>query len=206
MTIADIIELENNRKSPDYFGRIHFIKEGNFYRAHDISAWLITMMPFSEAIKNVSIIAKKLKDGYIDAFIGFPLTSLDKYIPNDGSVTFVPISDIQIDVIIVPTDDILAASFDEIRKAVDEWKLTLPIKAEKSNRREDREITEQRPRITRITDIINHVLAFPLEDRSPMDAYNFLRDLRRDIVAIFYQIKSGMVQNDVHRSSVLRHS
>ena len=91
MTIADIIELENNRKSPDSFGRIHFIKEGNFYRAHDISAWLITMMPFSEAIKNVSIIAKKLKDGYIDAFIGFPLTSLDKYIPNDGSVTFVPI-------------------------------------------------------------------------------------------------------------------
>ena len=60
MTIADIIELENNRKSPDTFGRIHFIKEGNFYRAHDISAWL-------------------------------PLTSLDKYIPNDGSVTFVPI-------------------------------------------------------------------------------------------------------------------
>ena len=52
-------------------------------------------------------------------------------------------------------------------------------------RRRDREITEQRPRITRITDIINHVLAFPLEDKSPMDAYNFLRDLRRDIVAIF---------------------
>ena len=91
MTISEIQQLENSRKSPDTFGRIHFIKEGNFYRAHDISAWLITMMPFSEAIKNVSIIAKKLKDGYIDAFIGFPLTSLDKYIPNDGSVTFVPI-------------------------------------------------------------------------------------------------------------------
>ena len=91
MTISEIQQLENSRKSPDSFGRIHFIKEGNFYRAHDVSAWLITMMPFSEAIKNVSIIAKKLKDGYIDAFIGFPLTSLDKYIPNDGSVTFVPI-------------------------------------------------------------------------------------------------------------------
>ena len=59
MTISEIQQLENSRKSPDTFGRIHFIKEGNFYRAHDISAWLITMMPFSEAIKNVSIIAKK---------------------------------------------------------------------------------------------------------------------------------------------------
>ena len=60
MTISEIQQLENSRKSPDSFGRIHFIKEGNFYRAHDVSAWLITMMPFSEAIKNVSIIAKKL--------------------------------------------------------------------------------------------------------------------------------------------------
>ena len=85
MTIADIIELENNRKSPDSFGRIHFIKEGNFYRAHDISAWLITMMPFSEAIKNVSIIAKKLKEAL--AFDGRTLgraTVLDDGLSNES--------------------------------------------------------------------------------------------------------------------------
>ena len=64
MTIAEVIELENNRKSPDTFGRIHFIKEGNFYRAHDISAWLITMMPFSEAIKNVSINEEFFNSGF----------------------------------------------------------------------------------------------------------------------------------------------
>lgn len=185
MTIAEIQKLENSRKDAADFGRIHFIKEGNFYRAHDISAWLVMTMPFSDTIKNVSIIAKRLRDGYIDAFIGFPITSLDKYIPNDGSVTFVPVSDAQIDVIIVPTDDILAASFDDLRQAVDEWKQTLKIKEEKSGRREDRQMDEQRPRITRISDVIGHVLSFPLEDKSPMDAYNFLRQLRRDIAAIF---------------------
>jgi hypothetical protein len=42
MNISEIRELENSRKSPDMYGRIHFIKEGNFYRAHDISAWLIS--------------------------------------------------------------------------------------------------------------------------------------------------------------------
>ena len=81
MNIAEIRELENSRKSPDMYGRIHFVKEGNFYRAHDISAWLISMMPFSEAIKNIKIFAKKLKDGYIDAWLGFPLTSLEKIHP-----------------------------------------------------------------------------------------------------------------------------
>lgn len=185
MTIAEIQKIENDRKSAEDFGRIHFIKDGNFYRAHDISAWLIMTMPFSEAIKNISIIAKRLRDGYIDAFIGFPLTSLNKYIPNDGSVTFKPISDTQIDVVIVPTDDIQAATFEEIRSTVDEWKQTLNIKDSKTDRRTDRDVSEQRPRITRISDIIGRVLSFPLEDKSPMDAYNFLRELRRDIAAIF---------------------
>lgn len=185
MTIADIIELENNRKSPDAFGRIHFIKEGNFYRAHDISAWLIAMIPFSEPIKNISIIAKKLRDGYIDAFIGFPLTSLEKYIPKDGGVTFVPINDSMIDVIITPTDDILTSDFETIRKAVDEWKLTLPLKAEKPDKRENREVIEAQPRITRISDVISRVLSFPLESKSPMDAYDFLRQLRKEVVALY---------------------
>lgn len=185
MTIAEIIELENKRPTPDTYGRIHFIKEGNFYRAHDISAWIIAMMPFSENIKNINIIAKKHKDGYIDAFIGFPLTSIEKYIPNDGSVTFVPISDTMIDVIITPTDDILASDFETIRKAVDDWKQTLPLKADKPERRENREASEAQPRITRISDVISQVLAFPLESKSPMDAYDFLRQLRKEIAALF---------------------
>lgn len=185
MNISEIRELENSRKSPDMYGRIHFVKEGNFYRAHDISAWIIAMMPFSENIKNINIIAKKHKDGYIDAFIGFPLTSLEKYIPNDGSVTFVPISDTMIDVIITPTDDILASDFETIRKAVDDWKQTLPLKADKPERRENREASEAQPRITRISDVISQVLAFPLESKSPMDAYDFLRQLRKEIAALF---------------------
>lgn len=185
MTIAEIIELENNRKSPDAFGRIHFIKEGNFYRAHDISAWIITMMPFGDNIKNISINAKKLRDGYIDCFIGFPLTSLDKYIPNDGSVTFVTISDTMIDVIVTPTDDILTSDFETIRKAVDDWKQTLPLKADKPERRENREVIEAQPRITRISDVISRVLSFPLESKSPMDAYDFLRQLRKEVVALY---------------------
>lgn len=184
MTITEIIELENNRKSPDAFGRIHFIREGNFYRAHDISAWLVTTMPFSDTIKNVNINARKLRDGYIDCFIGFPLTSLEKYIPNDGSVTFVPIGDTIIDVVISPTDDILASDFDTIRKAVDDWKLTLPLKTDKPERRENREVSEAQPRITRMSDIFGRVLSFPLESKSPMEAYDFLRQLRKDIVAL----------------------
>ena len=75
--------------------------------------------------------------------------------------------------------------FDTIRKAVDDWKMTLPLKEEKADRRKDHEVVEASPRITRISDVISRVISFELESSSPMEAYEFLRVLRRDISAIF---------------------
>ena len=141
MNISEIQKLENQRDAST-MNRVHFIKEGNFYRAHDISAWLVMTHPFGEAIKNISITAKKLKDGYIDAFIGFPVTSIEKFIPRDGSVSFEPVSDVQIDVVVMLADDVCESPIEDIRVAVDEWKQTLPLKADKPDRREIRETGE----------------------------------------------------------------
>ena len=90
-----------------------------------------------------------------------------------------------IDVVIYLTDDILATDSDEMRKTVDEWKESLPQIESKSQKRENREMAEVYPRVTRISDIISHIIAFPLESKSPMEAYDFLRQLRKDVAAIF---------------------
>lgn len=185
MNIAEIIKLENDRTTPDMYGHIHFIKEGNFYRAHDWSAWLMITHPLTENQAKLTIIAKKMKDGYIDAWVGFPLTSIEKFIPNDGSVVFAPINDTLIDVMITPTDDIITSTPEDVRKKVDEWKASLPLNEGKSQKRESREISEAQPRITRITDVITRVISLPLENMSPVDAYDFLRQLRKDIAAIY---------------------
>ena len=63
MNISEIIKLESERKSADTYGRIHFIKEGNFYRAHDWSAWLATRFPLTDAWNGITIIAKKTQRG-----------------------------------------------------------------------------------------------------------------------------------------------
>lgn len=92
MTITEIRKIEEERK--EQLDVVHLIKEGSFYHANDWSAWLMTKYPIGEAIhKPMVVTAKKLKDDYIHAFVGFPTTSLAKYIPNDGSVEFRPISD-----------------------------------------------------------------------------------------------------------------
>ena len=81
--------------------------------------------------------------------------------------------------------DLGDASVEDIRKVVDEWKDSMPLKQGKKKEREDREVSKEAPRIVRITDIIARIVSIPMEDISPRQAYDILRDLRRDISAIF---------------------
>ena len=144
----------------------------------------MTKYPIGEAaVKPMIITAKKLKDGYIHVFVGFPATSIGKFIPNDGSVEFEPKTDNQIDVSL--NVDFGNTTEEEIRKMVDEWKLTLPITDTKKQNRENNTFTENVPRITRLSDIAIRVISLPLEEISPKEAYDILRDLRKQISAIF---------------------
>jgi len=182
MTISEIRQIETNRE-----GRldvVHLIKEGSFYHANDWSAWLMVTYPIGEAKnKPMTVTAKKLKDGYIHAFVGFPATSLSKYIPEDEVERFEPVSDNQIDVTL--GIDFGDATMEQAGAFVNAWKESLPLSEGKKQRREEREIHGQAPRITRITDILSRIVSLPMEDMSPREAYDTLRELRRDIVSIF---------------------
>ncbi len=186
MTIAEVIEMESARQAPETWNVIHLTKEGEWYRAHDWSAWLMSEFPLVENLdKPLKVIAKKLKDGYIDAWLGFPASSISKYIPNDNSITFHPISDTQIDVVIELPASIGDMTFENLNKKKEEWKASIPITENKKQRREDREVAEQAPRITRITDVISRIVSIPIEDMSPREAWETLRDIRRQVTAMF---------------------
>ena len=181
MTITEIRKIEEERK--DQLNVVHLIKEGSFYHANDWSAWLMTKYPIGEAIhKPMVVTTKKLKDDYLHAFVGFPTTSLAKYIPNDGSVEFRPISDDQIDVVLNIDFD---QSAEQLRLIVDEWKESLPIRENKKQQREDKNIAGEVTRITRISDVVVKIISLPMEDISPKQAYDILRDLRKQISALF---------------------
>lgn len=184
MTIAEIVELESARQEESSWNVIHFVKEGDFYRAHDWSAWLMSVYPFGEAVeKPLKVIAKKMKDGYIDAFCGFPASSIGKYIPQ--GMDFQPVSDTQIDVRIEFPAEIGEVSFENLSKKKEDWKNGLTLTEGKKQRRENREDTEQAPRIVRFTDIISKIVSMPIEDMSPKEAWDALRELRRQVTALF---------------------
>ncbi len=183
MTIAEIRKMEEQRTGCEK--TVHLIKEGDWYRTHDWSAWLMSRFPTGEAVeKPLKVTAKRMKDGYADAFVGFPCTSIGKYLPEDGSAEFRPVSDTLVDVVLTQVD-FGDATTEQLREQVDQWKESLPMEPSKKQRREEREAAEQAPRIVRFTDIVNRIIALPIEDTSPREAYEILRDLRRQITAMF---------------------
>ena len=185
MTIAEIVEIESARKEPEQFGVVHLLKEQNFYRAHDWSAWLMSTYPVGEAVNTpLRISAKRLKNDYIEAWVGFPVTSLGKYIPDDDSVIFIPVNDNQIDVVVPLPDEIAGLDCEAIRRMVDEWKGQLPLTEGKKQKHEEREVSEAAQRVFRITDILGVILSFPLESRSPLEAFEFLRKLRQQVAGM----------------------
>lgn len=185
MSISEIFNIEENRKDSSEWNVIHLIREGSFYRAHDWSAWLMSAFPFGEATKKrLSVTAKMLNDGRINAFVGFPTTSLEKYIPNDGSVAFLPIDNNRMDVRIELPADLGEVSFESLDKMRTDWIASLPLTENKKNKREMRDAQNLETRAPHLLDIVSQVMSFPLESKSPKDAWEFVRNMRTQINAI----------------------
>ena len=56
---------------------------------------------------------------------------------------------------------------------------------QKKTKREDREVSEAAPRITRMSDVLARIVSYPIESKSPMEAWEFLRQLRQQVSAMF---------------------
>lgn len=182
MKIEDIRKIEEARQEPASWNVIHLLKEDKFYRAYDWSAWLISVFPIGETSTPV---ARRLKDGSISVFVGIPCSSLAKFVPKEGTIDFNPIDNDRIDVTIELPAEIGEASFDNLNKQKEEWKASLPIQKPKSQRREEQEYAHQAPRVVRFSDILAEIVALPIEDMSPREAYNVVCDLRKRVSQMF---------------------
>lgn len=184
MTIAEIQKIENERTDKKNMVTVHLVKEGNFYHANDWSAWLLIQFPIGEAKnKPMNVTAKRLKDDYIHAFVGFPVSSLAKYAPAEETAGFEAVNDNQLDVTL--NVDLGDATYEDIRAKVDEWKGQLPINDNVRQKRESREVAEVAPRVTRMSDVVGRLLSFPLARKSPIEAWEFLFKLQQDAAAMF---------------------
>ena len=189
--ISEILEIEKERTDVSSWNVIHLFKEGGFYRAYNWSAWLIVTVAYNDEVrkgqsdrKPLNVSRKRVKNGDGDfAFVGFPLKSMEKFIPYQTA--FTPINDSQIDISIeLPATD-AEISYEVLSQSFEDWKQSVPIQEDKPKREgvSPDEAVQASPRS--ITQVMQQVLSFPLESRTPMECMSFISLLKQQLAALF---------------------
>lgn len=172
--LKDILEIEQQRTTDTENRQVHLFQEGTFYRAYERSAWLVItyISPLKPTRRNV-----KGQDESI-VFCGFPLTSLSKYTPDgcaaivqeDKSVTF------SLPETLYP--QIVSAGAEQER--FNNWKQSVPLSESKKDAHKESIIDAARAPM-RLTEIMQQILAFPIEQKTPMEAMLFLSEIKQNL-------------------------
>ncbi len=113
--LKEILEKEKERNKVEQCTVIHLFREGTFYRAYEWSAWLC-LRYFTE----LKVTHRLLKGGEDIIFVGFPLTSLDRYTPQGAVVS--PLDDKSI-MMVLPANVFASESdIDSLRTSFENWK------------------------------------------------------------------------------------
>jgi hypothetical protein len=189
--ISEILEIEKERTDVSSWNVIHLFKEGGFYRAYNWSAWLIVTFAYNDDVrkgtsdrKPLNVSRKKTKSGDSDfAFVGFPLKSLEKFIPYQTG--FTPVNDTQIDVTIeLPVLEV-ELSYESLGQMYEQWKESVPLSEEKPRRERDQGDEPPFASPKSITAVMAQVLSYPLESKTPMENMAFISMLKQQLAALF---------------------
>ena len=127
--IIDILTTERDRQTTDAFNVVHMYKTGQFYTAYDWSAWIISVISYTDAVRNQTkdrhpLTVTRIKMATSDTTfckVGFPFKSIEKFCPlrqdfegveNDHITFRIPLPE--------PTDN-SEITFERLRDAVDKW-------------------------------------------------------------------------------------
>lgn len=167
--LKDILETERLRADMAQCLRINLFKEGTFYRAYEWSAWLCVR--YVHEFKTTRRLMKNTDESMV--FIGFPVTSLQKFfgddvaVNDDGSVSVSLRSDVFGE----------GSSADTLAVEFSNWKQSVPL-TENSKKRLDEERNPATAGPQRLTDIMHDILSYPIESRTPMESMSFLSELK----------------------------
>ena len=177
----EIVEQEQQRMSNDIRYELHLFKEGTFLRAYEWSAWLACHL-------NALSCQKRSFQGIEQpvVFIGFPVSSLQKWIPEDAEETAYDDKHLMIRL----PERLIAEPAAEQPAAFASWKESLPLSESKASGKkrgdghnDSDSMLPAMPSAT-ITQVMQRILAYPLESKSPIDCMLFVAELKRQLAAM----------------------
>ena len=206
--LIDILQQERERGTEAQWGVIHLYKTGMFYSAYEWSAWLISVITYNDKVRMatkdrspLSVIRINMANSD-ETFcrVGFPLKSIEKYIPERIGFDSEDDKHITVTIALPQPKDGTAVTYERLLKAVEEWKKTQPIKEPKdkkdSNPQEDTDrqpaqgAAKAKPAKSTIGiqggqgGLIMQIMSYQLSARTPMENYEFIQRLQQQIASI----------------------
>ena len=176
--LKDILETERNRVEKGQFGTIYLFPEGTFYRAYEWSAWLCCRF-----INQFKATRREVKGelGETVVFIGFPITSLGKFLPEEAQMVANEDKSVSIT---LAMEMFQGADNTALKQSFEEWKSGIPLVApRKGSLKEDlKNMQDNQPH--RMSEVMLRILAFPVEQKTPMECMAFIADVKQQLALL----------------------
>ena len=211
--IIDILEAERKRPTAQDWDVVHMYKTGQFYTAYDWSAWIISVISYTDAVRMQTkdrhpLAVTRIKIATSEQTfckVGFPFKSIEKFCPLRQDFEGVENDHITFRIQFPEPTDGSEITYDRIKDAVEKWTEAHEIKPPKRSQEEMKQIKAQRKAETTAENapvpaptsapanqsekrlnggLIQQILAYPLTDRTPMENYAFIQSLKQQITAI----------------------
>lgn len=179
--LKEILEIERNRMFNGPYSTIYLFQEGTFFRAYEWSAWLCCRYVNQfKATRREQKISSEVDSTLV--FIGFPITSLSKYLPEDAHTA----TNEDKSVTITLPLSIFNESEDQksLLEDYNHWKQSIPLTAtRKGSLKEDlKNVLDAPPH--RLSEVMLRVLAFPIEQKTPMECMSFIAEIKQQLTTL----------------------
>ena len=195
LTLTDKLAREKERKDISDWKTIYLYREGTFLRAFNASAWLLATYVYNDEFRKqvggkqplqVQHLMSKTNGDYI--FAGFPVASIDKY------VTMCDKRDENSDVVVLTMCDIIAPLFqtaEEYEEAYAKYLASLPPAKDKKDKPKQQQSFNSEDDGANIMasgglfEILRSIVAYPLEEKTPLETVDEFRRLKRLALRMF---------------------
>ena len=177
MQLKEVFSKEQSRKEVVDYRTIHLIPEGTFYRAYEWSAWLCHR--YVSQFKPTHRLLKNTEDSVV--FVGFPMTSLERHIPEGATIA--EQEDKTIALILAETVFGEKVTIEQLQTDFANWKKSVPlVKTKEQGAKGNSELRIKNFELENGgLDILKRILAYPIEQHSPMEAMAFLSEIKQQL-------------------------
>ena len=196
--LKEVFATEDSREQRGEWNTVHLFKMGGFLEAYDWSAWLISQVTFNDAVRmqtkdRMPIKVRRRKRTDIEGTyctVGFPATSLDKYIPERTDFKM------EGEAHCIATVTLPQSTIDEMRKHYTDWVNAQPIEGPKEKKKKTHtadaaaepaqatQAAQPAPQLPAKAGILSQIMAYPLSASTPADNAAFIALLKQQIADI----------------------